>query len=101
MTKEELKEYVNKGVQVSMDALDKAGKAVSKFGDESILKIEIQQFKSQIKKDKAELGELAWKTFCEDNSESLSKNNEKVSAILENINKAQNEIMSREEKLKG
>lgn len=99
MTKEELKEYVSKGVAASKEALDKAGKAVSKFGDESILKIEIQQFKSQIKKDKNSLGELAFKAFVEQNSDSLSASDEEVVKIVESIKKAQGEIKEREEKL--
>ena len=110
MTKEDLKEYVNKGVQASKEAFDKAskaskeafdkaGKAVSKFGDESILKIEIQQFKSQIKKNKAELGELAYKAFIEEGADSLQKETETVASLIESIKKAQEEIKSREEKL--
>ena len=101
MTKEEFKEYVNRGVKASKDAFDKAGKAMSKFGDESILKIEIQQFKSQIKKDKAALGEMAYKAFIEDNAEFLTPTDENVAKVLEDIKKAQEEIKVREEKLKG
>ena len=99
MTKDEIKEYVNKGVAVSRQALDRAGKAVSKFGDESILKIEIQQLKSQIKKDKAELGELAYKAFAENGADSLLASDENVVKLLEDIKKAQEDIKTREEKL--
>lgn len=99
MTKEDLKEYLDKGVEASKQALDKAGKAVSKFGDESILKIEIQQFKSQIKKHKVVLGELAYKAFLEENAESLLASDENVVKLTENIKKAQEEIKTREEKL--
>ena len=99
MTKEDLKGYFDKGVAASKEALDKAGKAVSKFGDESILKIEIQQFKAQIKKDKAALGNRAYKAFLEDNAESLSASDETVVKLVENIKKAQEEIQTREEKL--
>ena len=100
MTKDDIKEYVNKGMAASKQALDKAGKAVSKFGDESILKIEIQQYKSQIKKDKAELGELAYNAFVENNESSLAADNEAVSKLLESIKNAQREIQEREGKLK-
>ena len=110
MTKDDFKEYVNKGVQASKEALDKAGKAskeafdkagkaVSKFGDESILKIEIQQFRSQIKKSKVSLGELAYKAFIEENAESLLSSDENVLKVLESIKNAQKEIKDREEKL--
>ena len=99
MTKEDLKGYFDKGVEATKQALGKASKAASKFGDESILKIEIQQFKSQIKKDKASLGELAYKAFLENNAESLLSSDENVAKLIENIRKSQNEIKTREEKL--
>jgi len=110
MTKEELKEYFDKGVEnakqafdkgvaASKVALDKAGKAATKFGDESILKIEIQQLKSQIKKDKASLGELAYKAFLEEKAENLSSSDENVVKLVESIKKAQDDIKEREAKL--
>ena len=99
MTKEDLKGYFDKGVEATKQALGKASKAASKFGDESILKIEIQQFKSQIKKDKASLGELAYKAFLENNAESLLSSDENVAKLIESIKKAQEEIKTREEKL--
>lgn len=99
MTKEDLKGYFDKGVESAKQALGKASKAASKFGDESVLKIEIQQFKAQIKKDKAALGELAYKAFLEDNAESLSASDENVVKLVESIKKSQEEIQTREEKL--
>jgi hypothetical protein len=101
MTKEDLKGFMSRGVESAKQALGKASKAASKFGDESILKIEIQQFKSQIKKDKTELGELAYKVFAEDGAESLAKADENVAKLLDDIKKAQEEIKTREEKLEN
>ena len=101
MTKEDLKGYFDKGVEgLLKNALDKSGKAVSKFGDESVLKIEIQQFKAQIKKDKAALGERAYKAFIEEGAESLLASDEAVVVLVESIKKAQEEIQTRESKLK-
>lgn len=100
MTKDDLKEYFDKGVMATKQAIGKASKAASKFGDESILKIEIQQFKSQIKKDKTELGELAFKAFVTDGADSLLASDETVTKLLESIQKAEEEIKTREEKLK-
>jgi len=100
MTKDDLKEYVNKGLNASKDALNKAGKAVSKFGDESILKLEISQLKSQIKKDKAALGDLAYDAFITEEKSSLEASDEKVAALMESIKKAQKEIEGKEEQLK-
>ena len=95
------KEYLNKGLAVSREALTEAGKAVSKFKDESALKIEIQQLKSQIKKDKAALGERACKAFIEEGAEALPADDEEVVKLLEDIRKAQSDIQEREDKLSG
>ena len=100
MTKDDLKGYFDKGVEATKQALGKASKAASKFGDENILKIEIQQFKSQIKKDKAALGDLAYKAFIEDKADSLLAGDENVVKLVESIKKSQEEIKEREEKLK-
>ena len=100
MTKDDLKGFFDKGVLATKQALGKASKAASKFGDESILKIEIQQLKSQIKKDKTELGELAYKTFVTDEADSLLASDEAVTKLLESIKKAEEDIKEREEKLK-
>lgn len=100
MTKEDLKGYFDKGVEGLKSVIDKSGKAASKFGDESILRIEIQQLKSQIKKDMLALGELASKAFIDDGADSLLASDERVLNILESIKKARDEISLREEKLK-
>ena len=101
MTKDDLKGFFDKGVMATKQALGKASKAASKFGDESILKIEIQQLKSQIKKDKAELGELACKAFLDDGADSLLAADEAVTKLLDSIKKAQGDIKEREEKLEN
>lgn len=95
MTKDDLKEYVNKGVAASKDALAKAGKAVSKFSDESIVRLEISQFKSQIKKDKSALGEIAYKAFVEDGKASVESSDESVARIVESIKNSMAEIEKR------
>ena len=100
MTKEDLKGYFDKGVAATKEALEKAGKAASKFGDESILKIEIQQLKSQIKKDKIALGNLVCEAFLDKNETCLSSSDENVVNLLESIKNSLSEIKEREEKLK-
>lgn len=108
--KEELKEYLDKGLEVSKKLfkkgaetskvyLDKAGKAAQKFGDESVLKIEIKQLESQIKKDKTELGEIAYKNFVEDDKAELARDNQEVKFLLEKISQGYEEIKNREQKL--
>lgn len=111
MTKDELKDLVDKGLvasknalkkgaEVSKSALDKAGKAAVKFGDESVLRIEIKQLEAQIKKDTAELGTLAVKLFLDENRDTVSKDEDDVSAVLNRILQARRDISEREGELK-
>lgn len=111
MTKEELKGFVGKGLEASKNALKKgaeasktalgkAGKAAVKFGDESVLRIEIKQLESQIKKDTLELGNAALKAFIEDAKETVSKDDDEIRVILDRIRQAQSEISEREDELK-
>lgn len=111
MTKEEMKDYVGKGLEASKNALkkgaeasksmlDKAGKAAVKFGDESVLRIEIKQLESQIKKDTALLGNAVSKAFLEDSKDSVSKEDEEIRLILDRIRQAKSEIAEKEGELK-
>lgn len=111
MTKEEIKNYVGKGLEASKkvlkkgaetskNALDAAGKAAVKFGDESVLKIEIKQLENQIKKDTAELGKTALKFFLDDEKESISASDDEIRIILDRIRQAKSEIAEKEGELK-
>ena len=53
--KENLQNYLKKGVQASKEAFSKAETAVTKFGDESVLKIEKKQFEAKLRKEIASL----------------------------------------------
>lgn len=111
MTKEEMKDYVGKGLEASKNALkkgaeasksmlDKAGKAAVKFGDESVLRIEIKQLESQIKKDTALLGNVVSKAFLEDSKDCVSKEDEEIRLILDRIRQTKSEIAEKEGELK-
>jgi len=111
MTKDELKEYLGRGIQaskkalkkgaeVSKNAIDKAGKAAAKFGDESVLKIEIHQLESDLKKEKILLGESLYKSFVLESKESVSRNDSEISDILKRIEKIRAEISGKEDELK-
>ena len=111
MTKDEIKEYFGKGIsaskkalkkgaEVSKNAIDKAGKAAAKFGDESVLKIEIHKLENDLKKEKSLLGEFLFKSFVLESKESISRNDDDISEILNRIEKIRNEISSLEDELK-
>lgn len=49
--KEDVQKYLEKGVKVSKEAFNKAGTAVTKFGDESVLKSKKNSSKAILKKN--------------------------------------------------
>ena len=57
--KEKAKDVMDKVVVSSKDAFSKAGNAIQKFGDKSVLKIEIMQLKSKRKNAVSKLGVYA------------------------------------------
>ena len=52
-----LKQYLDKGVEVSKKGLKTAGSAISEFGDKSVNKIDIVQLKNRLVKKYQELGQ--------------------------------------------
>lgn len=52
-----LKQYLDKGVEVSKKGLKTAGSAISEFGDKSVNKIDIVQLKNRLAKKYQELGQ--------------------------------------------
>ena len=97
--KENLQKYVEKGVEASKEAFSKAGAAVSKFGDDSIIRIEKHQYENQLKEEYQSLGEyVAEKLSCEQNV--LDFADEVLQEKLDKIKKIQSEIKAREDSLK-
>lgn len=97
---EKMKEYLDKGVEVSKDALSKAGDAVQNFSEKSVTKIETHQLQSRQNKEYRALG-LAVYQFFEDNpSGCLSSTDGSISGIIQEIERLAKEIKVREETLK-
>lgn len=95
--KENLQNYLKKGVQASKEAFSKAENAVTKFGDESVLKIEKKQFQAKLGKEIASLGQDALDSF-EKNIQILS-DKEPFLSRLNTIKNLKAEIQQREELL--
>ena len=62
---DKMKEYLDKGVEVSKEALSKAGDAVQDFSDKSVTKIESHQLVSRQNKEYRSLGHAVLKFFEE------------------------------------
>ena len=70
--KEKAKDVMDKVVVSSKDAFSKAGNAIQKFGDKSVLKIEIMQLKSKRK------NAYSKRLRCRPRSSKSGKNNIKL-----------------------
>ena len=95
---EKLKDILDKGVESSKGALNKAGTAAKTFGDTSVLKIEIQQLKAKRKKAEEELGSYALKKFLE-GSENISYEEQSVKDIIEQVKKIDSTIEEKKQEL--
>lgn len=97
--KEEMKKYFEKGVQSSKEALSKAGEAVSRFSDESVVRIEKHQLQGKLKEDMQTLAAQVLKLFEEDDKKTISKADESLSPILNAIKETKEKIATLEEQL--
>lgn len=97
--KAKVKGVVDKVFEVSKEAIGKAGNAVQKFSDTSVIKIEIRQFESKLKAQKALLGDVVEKAL-ENNQSQLDLNTEEITAIASEIARIKTEINNRKTLLK-
>ena len=98
---DKMKEYLDKGVEVSKEALSKAGDAVQDFSDKSVTKIESHQLVSRQNKEYRSLGHAVLKFFEENPGSSLSADNSAINGIIQEIKRLEKEIILREESLKA
>ncbi len=98
--KEEIQKYLEIGIQASKEAVSKAGVAVSKFGDESVLRVEKFQFQNLLKQEISSLGLDVLKAFEDDSKDCIKAGDEEIKAHIEKIKSLKAEIAKREEQLK-
>ena len=95
-----MKNYLDKGVEVSKDALLKAGEKVQDFGDKSVNRIEISQLENKIQKEILKLGQFAYNSFTKENCQTICVENENVEKILKEIAFLNEEIEQKKALLK-
>lgn len=98
---EKMKEYLEKSVEASKDAFSKAGDAVQDFGDKSVLKIEIKQINSRLNREYRSLGTQIYRLYSENHETEIAFSDARISGILEEIGRLQDEISRRETALNG
>lgn len=96
---DKVKDFMDKGVEVSKSALSKAGEAVQDFGDKSVTKIEIKKLENKLEKLICELGSYVFDKFDTEKVDILSYSDDKVQSIITSINEIKNQIASKNEEL--
>lgn len=92
---DKVKEYFDKGIEVSKDALSKAGDAVQDFGDKSVVRIEIKQLESKLNKEYSSLGTQVYNLYSANKDEPLRFDDAHISGVLDEIQRLLNEIDAR------
>lgn len=92
-----LRDIFGKGAESTMNAVNKASSKIQDFSDKSVLKFDIKKLESEKKAVFAELGEYT--ALFLNNSESLSKTDEKVSDCLSRIAQIEEKIELKEKAL--
>lgn len=96
---DKVKDFMDKGVEVSKTALTKAGEAVQDFSEKSVIRIDIKKLESKLEKLINELGSYVFDKFNSEYAESVYASDEKVASIIKNINEVKNQIASKTEEL--
>ena len=96
---DKVKDFMDKGVEVSKTALTKASEAVQDFGDKSVIRIDIKKLESKLEKLINELGSYFYDKIASENAESVYASDEKVASIIKNINEIKSQIASKTEEL--
>lgn len=87
-----MKEYMDKGVEMSKDALKKTGEIVSDFGDKSVTRISITQLESKAQKNLLELGIAVYEQLASDENAVVSRDNSAVAKLFAEIESTKKQI---------
>lgn len=96
----EVKGGLEKGYAASKKGLAKAGVAIQKFSDKSVIAVEKKQLEAKRKKSYVQLGEITAKKLSAKNASPISASDEEVSALLKEIAGVNKEISKCEKQLK-
>ena len=98
--KKEIRELLDSGLKASKKGLRKASKAISEFGDVSVIKIDITKFKVKLEKKYVEFGKLCSTILIDRKTTSVTKKTEGVEELIAEIEKLKKKISDEEKKLK-
>ena len=93
-------DYIDKGVEVSQQGFRTASKAISDFGDISVLTLELRQLKANHKKAIAALGVLVYERLSASESAAVNVSDEGVCEAVKEISKIRKDIKKHETALR-
>lgn len=96
----DVKGGLEKGYAASRKGLAKAGVAIQKFSDKSVVAVEKKQFEAKRKKSYAKLGEIVAKKLSAKNASPISASDEEISELLKDVAGFNKEISKCEKQLK-
>lgn len=97
---EKMKTYLDKGVEVSKEAVKTAGAKVQNFGDKSMTLIEVRQLENKIQHSLQQLGLRVYEMLSEDADKVISTNDEVIQNCIKEIAWLNQEIDKRNIQLK-
>jgi hypothetical protein len=96
---EKMKHAVEKGLQVSKEALGKAGDAARDLGEVGVLKLEIRELENRIKDLLKSLGIYVYEQLGKEGKASVTSKNTEIATLLSGLEHAEKEIDLRKEKI--
>lgn len=96
---EKMKSYLDKGVEVSKEAVKTAGARVQDFGDKSMTLIEVRQLEGKIQHSLQQLGLRVYEMLSEDADKAVSADDEVIQSCINEITYLNKEIDKRNSQL--
>jgi len=90
-----VQKVVDETVRVSKQAFDKT----KEFGNKAKKEFELKGKQSDAQKEFAALGGIVYRKLVEENSESISRDDEDITSVVDSINSIGDEIKALEEKI--
>ncbi len=97
---DDVKGGLEKGYAASKEGLKKAGAAIQKFSDKSVVAVEKKQFETKRKKSYAQIGEIVAKKLSSKNASPIESSDEEIAPLLKEVANFDKEIAKREKLLK-
>lgn len=96
---EKMRTYLDKGVEVSKEAVKAAGEKVQDFGDKSMTFIEMKQLENRIEHSLQKLGLRVYEMYEEDAEADISVKDEIIQQCLKDLSYLNKEIDKRNSRL--